>query len=89
METVVMGRSAVGQEVMMGSRWPDLSSLANTHNSGLGHDHMASLLPVVTLLGLRRRRAAAVQGGLGVLGVLGWRAALLSEGPAEGCGGAG
>lgn len=70
METVVMGCSTVRHEVMMGSRWPDLTSLANTHNSSLRHDHMASLLPVVTLLGLWRWRAAAVEGVLRVLGVL-------------------
>lgn len=88
METVVVGCSTMGQEVMMGSRWPDLTSLANAHNSGFRHDHMASLLPVVTLLGLRRRRAAAVEGVLGILGVLGRRPALFSKGSTEGRGGA-
>lgn len=89
METVVMGCSAVGHQVVMGSRWPDLTGLADAHDRGFRHDHVASLLPVVTLLGLWRRWAAAVKGVLGVLGVLGGRAALLSEGSAEGRGGTG
>lgn len=89
MKAVVVGRSTMGHEVVMGSRWPDLTGLANAHNSGFRHDHVASLLPVVTLLGLRRWGAAAVKGVLRVLGVLGWRAALLSEGPAESSGGTG
>lgn len=89
MVTVVMGCSTVGHEVMMGSRWPDLTCLADTHNSGLRHDHVASLLPVVMLLGLRCRGAAAIEGVLRVLRVLGRRAALLSEGSTESRGGAG